>query len=120
MYKRYYDGYGTYDSRKSTDAGEVIIPRQSDQETILNTAADEKNVFDKAYEEKPDTESCQVSAPSSVAGILPFSGSKKLSNSFALDDLILIGVILLVLKDTPDDTLLIVILAAIFLLGLFD
>lgn len=101
MYKRYYDGYGTMDRSTVQDGGEVIIPKA--------------NVD---YEESQ--EEITQNGDTQVASVLPRSAGKNLLGNIAIDDIILIGVILLVIKDAPEDSFLIIILAVIFLLGFTD
>ena len=122
MYKRYYDGYGPIYQRPS-GSGEVIIPRGSE--------APKKTVEDTPKEEStatPSTENMEFSvsdgkvsvAAHKKSGLSSFGNIGKLLDDIAIDDIILFGVILLVLKDSSNDPLLIIILTVIFLAGILD
>lgn len=104
MYKRYYDGYGSYPQRTAYN-GEVVIP----EETVEETKTDETPVCDTS-------EAVPVAQISSN----PLGGISRMLDGIAIDDIILLGVILLVLKDSADDPMLVIILAVIFLSGLKD
>lgn len=113
MYKRYYDGYGTNGKTLAQDGGEVIIPKEN---------VEEKNDLSQQNAREDisliSIENEKTVPQSEVASVLP--SPKGFLDNIAIDDIILIGVILLVIKDNPDDSILIIILAAIFLFGLFD
>ena len=116
MYKRYYDGYGPIYQRSNQQSGEVVIPKDSDTKNVdLSESA-------TPSEEGADT---KVSGGETIV-----ASSSKLPSSFGsignfldnieIDDIILFGVILLVLKDSADDPLLIIILTVVFLAGILD
>lgn len=112
MYKRYYDGYGMNPIHENK--GEVIIPKESTDENEADVICQNSDP-----ESFTDTQNSN-DASASIARHLPRSNGKNFLSGIELDDIILIGVIILVLKDNPDDPMLILILAAIFLLGVFE
>ena len=111
MYKRYYDGDGM--SPAYENKGEVIIPKESSDEK-------EADAICKSSEQESFTDLQSDGVTASIARSLPKNTGKSFLSGIELDDIILIGVIILVLKDNPDDPMLILILAAIFLLGVFE
>ena len=118
MYKRYYDGYGPIYQRNTGNRGEVVIPRETESESI-KSSENEKNTDNATGEiliSDRDTKVIQgeQSSISSIGGI------GKIFEDIAIDDIILFAVILLVLKDSQDDPLLIIILTVVFLSGLLD
>lgn len=96
MYKRYYDGYGV-SPRKNAYCGEIVVPEAD------------------CAPEKKDCCECETEPASCEPG-----GLSRVFDNFGIDDIILIGVLLMVMKDSADDTMIIIILAVIFLSGLKD
>ena len=84
MYKRYYDGYGSH--RNNIDQGEIIVP--------------EKN--NVTYESNENTASDITTSA---------TANNMSKNSFEIDDLILIGLLIFLLKgcDEPDPIMIIVV-----------
>lgn len=96
MYKRYYDGYGV-SPQKNAYCGEIVVPEEDC---------------------KPDTNDCcecETEPETCESG-----GLSRVFDKFGIDDIILIGILLMVMKDSADDTMLIIILAVIFLSGIKD
>lgn len=127
MYRRYYDGYNNYEQdRRAAEQGEVVVPRAADAAVTEAAAETSAGVQDAAEA------GLQQSAARQVAdGDLQFTiengqaaGCRRrgggLFDRLELDDLILIGVIILVLQDSVDDTLLLVVLGFLFLVGFLD
>lgn len=110
MYKRYYDGYGTLENENSPNSGELVIPRECTEEDNAQCSC-------KTTDNGAPAVCCQ---PTTSAGALPTNGLSKVFNNLAIDDVILFGVILLVLKDSVDDPLLIIILTVVFISGFVE
>lgn len=123
MYKRYYDGYNTYSRNSAPYSGEVVIPKDSEEESVQTaeiaeepaTAPEDKNEIQFTVQ---DGNAAVASLPR--GGSNPLNGLSRIFDDISIDDIILFGVILLVLKDSADDPLLIMILAVIFISGLID
>lgn len=123
MYKRYYDGYNTYSRTASANNGQVVIPTDSEEENIQ--IAEIKEEASPIPETETEIQFSVDKGDVSVAalprgGSNPLGGLSRIFDDIAIDDIILFGVILLVLKDSADDPLLIIILAVIFISGLMD
>ncbi len=120
MYKRYYDGYGAYKENTSPYSGEVVIPKESEEEIAIAESIDtaSRNAENEIQFTVHDGDSAVAALPGSRSN--PLNGLSKIFDDIALDDIILLGVILLVLKDSADDPLLIIILAVIFISGLLE
>ncbi|MBQ6999316.1 MAG: hypothetical protein IJN62_05985 [Clostridia bacterium] len=120
MYKRYYDGYNSYQRSNTSYSGEVVIPKESVEETSLaetiaeTASAPEDNIEFTVHDSGTAVAAIPKTSVSSIGGL------SKLFNDIDIDDIILFGVILLVLKDSADDPLLIIILTVVFLAGLLD
>lgn len=118
MYKRYYDGYGSFERRRGVTGGEVVIPRDCtlEKENICEPAWDNKceETLHCPPTPAPCKESNQKNGLSSILAPDGFLGN------LSIDDIILFGVILLVLKDSSDDPLLIIILSVVFISGFLD
>lgn len=121
MYRRYYDGYNNYEQdRQDAGQGEVVVPRSAD-EAAVEASANVQDATEIAGQEgtnRSDLEFTIENGEAAVASCRRRGGG--LFDRFELDDLILIGVLILVLQDSVDDTLLLVILGFIFLVGFLD
>ena len=120
MYRRYYDGYNNYEQdRREAGQGEVVVPRAAEE-----TAAEAATVQETAEiarqedDRQSDLQFTIENGEAAVAGRRNRGGG--LFDRFELDDLILIGVLILMLQDAVDDTLLLVVLGFIFLVGFMD
>lgn len=112
MYKRYYDGYGSFENQRVTNnTGELVIPRACAEDN------DEKN-NSACCDNEISAECCP--SPPAKGGLSSRTGFDKMLCNIALDDIILFGVILLVLKDSVDDPLLIIILTVVFISGFVE
>lgn len=132
MYKRYYDGYNTYPRSNTIYSGEVVIPREiEDEESAkIQEAPDIAEVQSEPEEQSTSAADSDVQltvkdGEAAVAamprgGFPSMGGLNRILDDISIDDIILFGVILLVLKDSADDPLLIIILTVIFLSGLMD
>lgn len=120
MYKRYYDGYNSYPRNTTSYNGEVVIPKENTEESAIAEVVPETP--DPAEENIEftvhDSDTAVAAMPKS--DIASFGGLSRLFNNIDIDDIILFGVILLVLKDSADDPLLIIILTVVFLAGILD
>ena len=120
MYKRYYDGYGTTPRSDLPQKGEVIIPRS------IKDIPPEPEVYKEKEAEADFTENSDLSSTGEVAVAdapdfnLSAINTRGIFDNIGIDDIILIGVIVIMLKEKVDDTLLLVILAAIFIFGFID
>ena len=103
MNRRYYDGYNTYHRDFPKNDGEVIIPESAETESVIES---ENNV------KSADTNSIGISA----FNLLPDLGG--LFPNFALDDVILLGILIVLLHDGTDDTILLIAIGFLFLTGL--
>lgn len=105
MYRRYYDGYS---ASNDGDTGEIIIPRNTDN-TYL---ADKKEITENEYEDneitQTETASCNTSEKKSLFS-LPGE----------LDDIILIGLLLMLIMDSDNDDPIILIIIGFILLADF-
>lgn len=126
MYRRYYDGYNNYEQdRRDAGQGEVVVPRSAD-EAAVEASANVQDAAEIAGQEGTNRSDLEFTiengeienGEAAVASCRRRGGG--LFDRFELDDLILIGVLILVLQDSVDDTLLLVILGFIFLVGFLD
>ena len=87
MYKRYYDGYGS--QRSNANSSQIIVPEQSTD----------------TYQIKEEIKICPTDT------VINKSSDCAKEKSFELDDLILIGILIFLLKgsDEADPILIIVI-----------
>lgn len=126
MYKRYYDGYNTYPRSTADYSGEVIIPQDSEDST--KTAEAEEILSSPEVSHTSDAPEIEFTVQDGDTAVASFNRGKSVSSGnlirifddISIDDIILFGVILLVLKDSGDDPLLLIILAVIFISGLID
>lgn len=93
MERVYYDSY-------SNDRGQIIVPKVKEK--------DDNHYVDNCTDDAREKHKCQKDSLSFFDSILP---------NLDLDDIILIGIILILLHDGTDDKLLLVIVGVIFLLG---
>ena len=103
MNRRYYDGYNTYHRDFPKSTGEVIIPESTDTECINET---------ESKAPKCETNTASISA----FNFLPDLGG--LFPNFALDDVILLGILIVLLHDGTDDNILLIVIGFLFLAGL--
>ena len=88
MYKRYYDGYGS--QRKSPGTGQIIIPEKSNDTYECRESSDETAIAKK--------NDCVT------------------EKSFELDDLILIGLLIFLIKGSDEvDPILIIVIGYLLL-----
>ncbi len=120
MYKRYYDGYNSYPRNTTSYNGEVVIPKESTEDSAIAEVTPEAPTPTEENIEFTVHDSDTAVAAIPKSNISSFGGLSKIFNDIDIDDIILFGVILLVLKDSADDPLLIIILTVIFLAGLLD
>lgn len=118
MYKRYYDGYGSFERQRAISGGEVVIPKdctcekENDVESVCTDKCEEN------LHCQPAPANCNPSMQKNgISSILAPDG---FLGNLSIDDIILFGVILLVLKDSADDPLLIIILSVVFISGFLD
>ncbi len=132
MYKRYYDGYNTYPRNNALYSGEVVIPREIEDEesakiqevpdiTEVQSDPEEQGTSVAESDAQLTVQDGEAAVAAIPRGGLPsMGGLSRILDDISIDDIILFGVILLVLKDSADDPLLIIILTVIFLAGLMD
>ncbi len=120
MYKRYYDGYSSYPRNNTSYNGEVVIPKENVEEipppdaVTESTSIEEENIEFAVHDSDTAVAAMHHSASSQ------FGSLNKFLKDIDIDDIILFGIILLVLKDSADDPLLIIILTVVFLAGILD
>lgn len=118
MYKRYYDGYGPIYLKPNQQRGEVVIPKDSEADNGIDLSKTEEQIQKKdTGPEISGGETLVASAGRSFSSLGSIGG---FLDNIEIDDIILFGVILLVLKDSADDPLLIIILTVVFLAGILD
>lgn len=116
MYRRYYDGYNHYEQdKREADQGEVVVPRTK-EEPQAEAGEIARQDADRA-EANGDLQFTIEDGNPAAAACRRRGG---VFDRFEIDDLILLGVIVLVLQDSVDDTLLLVVLGFIFLVGFLD
>ncbi len=116
MYRRYYDGYNRYEQDKQeAGQGEVVVPHT--KEEPQPQAGEIAGQDTGRPEADGDLQFTIEDGNPAVAACRRRGG---LFDRFEIDDLILLGVIVLVLQDSVDDTLLLVVLGFIFLVGFLD
>ena len=119
MYKRYYDGYGSFQRQRPVSGGEVIIPEDCICEKENNCEDHcHNNKCDEDTHRPPTPASC--TPPSQKNGLSSILAPDGFLGNLSIDDIILFGVLLLVLKDSADDPLLIIILSVVFISGFLD
>ncbi len=102
MARRYYDGYNTYHKDfQNTSGGEVIIPESTD--------AENNNESISTQNESVDSKINSFNFLPDLGGLFP---------NFALDDVILLGILIVLLHDGTDDNILLIIIGFLFLTGL--
>ena len=118
MYKRYYDGYGSFERKRAIPGGEVVIPKDCTCEKEDDCPSPCDNKCEKVIHCPPTPAPCNPSNQrNGLSSILAPDG---FLGNLSIDDIILFGVILLVLKDSGDDPMLIIILSVIFISGFLD
>lgn len=118
MYRRYYDGYNSYEQDKRADGqGEVVVPQA--EEAAAEVSAGVQDAAEIARQEEPGR-AADLQFTIENGNSAASCRRRGLFDRFELDDLILIGVLILVLQDSADDTLLLVVLGFIFLTGFLD
>lgn len=128
MYKRYYDGYSSVSALPRR--GEVITPRCAEEAPCksereeglcrdLNSSrcsdecvCDTKTGCDSSRDTPhcPPSDCCADSKPK----------ARRLLEGIEIDDIILLAIIIVMLKEDTGDSTLIIILGAIFLFGFID
>ena len=101
MNRRYYDGYNTYHKDFPKNTGEVIIPESTEAERVTETET-----------QHSETNTASISS----FNFLPDLGG--LFPNFALDDVILLGILIVLLHDGTDDNILLIVIGFLFLAGL--
>ncbi|MBE7030851.1 MAG: hypothetical protein E7409_05410 [Ruminococcaceae bacterium] len=106
MYRRYYDGYNTYPNNQppkpKAENGEVVVPQ-----TVESSGQDIQ------------ADDCVAAAAVHTAG-RNGTGLSDIFGRLEPDDILLIGVIVLLLLDSANDTLLIAVLAVVLIAGWLD
>lgn len=100
MNRRYYDGYNTYHKDFPKSTGEVIIPESTENNQEVEPTANESHNAGSiaSFNLLPD-----------LGGLFP---------NFALDDVILLGILIVLLHDGTDDNILLIVIGFLFLAGL--
>ncbi len=101
MNRRYYDGYNTYHRDFPKSTGEVIIPESTEAESVTENEV-----------QNSETNTASISG----FNFLPDLGG--LFPNFALDDVILLGILIVLLHDGTDDNILLIVIGFLFLAGL--
>lgn len=104
MYRRYYDGYS---ASNDGDTGEIIVPRRADN-TYAETASAADAIEDSEALQQTDISSCDTKQKKSF-----------LSLPGELDDIILIGLLLILVMDSENDDPIILIILGFILLSDF-
>ncbi len=104
MNRRYYDGYNTYHKDFSQNTGEVIVPESAEVENTV--------IENESTEAKPSSNTSSIAS----FNLLPDLG--RLFPNFELDDVILLGILIVLLHDGTDDNILLIVIGFLFLAGL--
>ncbi len=107
MNRQFYDGYGSGPNRSARcDMGEVIIPKCAE----VPEPCEKEHHFSHEKEECGDNrQMCACKSPTGLESLFP---------NFQLDDIILLGIAILLLHDGTEDTLLLIVIGFLFLVGL--
>ena len=97
MYQRYYDGYDIYDESNECNESNEIIPAEY---SVLQS--DDAAISSQAPE------------------IALFGGGENILGPLAIDDILLIGVLLFLLHEECDDKLMIIIIGFVLLAGFIN
>ncbi len=123
MYKRYYDGYGVHPDCRPR--GEVITPKCA-EEPREDCACDENpcNVCDDSTGRQDCNDRCECEVHREcnppARGQTRKSRGGNIFDNIEIDDIILLAVIVIMLKEGVEDSTLILVLGAIFLFGFID
>ena len=101
MYKRYYDGYGRV--RKNAEQGELIVPKDTNEEVLCDEKSIDSKICSEDFAQISSVNKCRESI---IPG-LPVE----------LDDLILIGILLFLLRDPDNNDPVMLVIIAFLLLG---
>lgn len=103
MNRRYYDGYNTYHRDFPKSTGEVIVPESAETENAV---------------ENESTTPQSSSNTSSITSFNLLPDLRGLFPNFELDDVILLGILIVLLHDGTDDNILLIVIGFLFLAGL--
>lgn len=97
MYQRYYDGYDSYDSYEECNENNDIIPAEY---SVL--------------------QSDDAAITSQTPAVALFGSGENILGPLAIDDILLIGVLLFLLHEECDDKLMIIIIGFVLLAGFIN
>lgn len=129
MYKRYYDGYGV--APDCALRGEIITPKCTEElnegtqkgehiGNICNNAKTKNECCTEAGNQSTSYSECTPSPSSAPCCATQKPKRDNPLGNIEIDDIILLAIILIMLKEGTEDSTLIIVLGAIFLFGFID